>query len=73
MSDAPWIQERKEQIDYVKHLQELLYQCVRELDYVQSVENCHSGLCATSLGKHLVEEGMRTLFVTDLSKESLFE
>lgn len=52
---------------------ELLYQCVRELSYVKSVENCNSGLCATSLGADLVKRGMELLGVTDLSRETLAE
>lgn len=57
--------------DYIERLESVLYECVLELSYVQSVENCNSGLCATGQGKRLVEIGMNTLGVTDLSKESL--
>jgi hypothetical protein len=57
---------------YIMNLQELLYQCIRELDYVQCVENCDSGLCATSLGKNLVEKGMKLLVVSDLSREKMY-
>ena len=57
---------------YVMRLQEMLYQCIRELDYVQSVENCNTGLCATALGKELVEKGLVLLYLSDLSKEKLF-
>jgi len=59
------------QVEYKAKLEELLYQCIRELDYVQSVENCNSGLCASSLGKALIEEGMYLLCVPDLSQEKL--
>ena len=48
-------------------LRRLLYTCIRELGFVQSVENCTSGLCATSLGAELVERGMALLGVKDLS------
>jgi hypothetical protein len=50
---------------------ELLYQCLIELSYVQEIENCGSGLCASARGKELIEEGMKFLGVTDLSAESL--
>ena len=53
-------------------VRELLYQCIRELNYVQSVENCNSGLCATSLGEALIKKGMEVLRVKDLSKEHLY-
>jgi hypothetical protein len=52
---------------------ELLYQCIRELEYVQSVENCSSGLCASAAGRELIEEGMKALGVADLSGETLAE
>ena len=32
-----------------------------ELEYIQAVENCESGLCATSLGKSLIEEAEKML------------
>lgn len=63
---------KPDEVIYVKKLQELLYQSIRELDYVQSVENCNSGLCATSLGKDLVEKGLKLLAIKDLSKETLY-
>lgn len=44
-----------------------LYDAIRELSYVQSVENCHSGLCATAAGKEIVERGMYLLTLSDLS------
>lgn len=28
----------------------LLYECLMELSYVQSIENCNSGLCSTDKG-----------------------
>ena len=56
---------------YIERLESLLYECVLELSYVQSVENCNSGLCATAQGERLIELGMKTLGVADLSAESL--
>lgn len=50
-------------------IKSLLYDAIVELAYVQDVENCHSGLCATSQGKHIVETGMKLLGVKDLSAE----
>lgn len=50
---------------------ELLYLCIKELDYVQSVPNCESELCATAVGAELIELGMKALGVKDLSTESL--
>lgn len=50
-------------------LRSLLYEAILELGYVQSVENCHSGLCATSLGNDIIERGMKLLRVKDLSAE----
>lgn len=44
----------------------LLFECIRELSYVQCVENCNSGLCATSLGEDLVQRGIKLLGVRDL-------
>ena len=52
-------------------IRKLLYECIRELDYVQSVENCGSGLCASAKGKDLIEQGMKLLGVTDLSAETI--
>lgn len=52
-------------------IEDLLYLAVRELAYVQEVENCNSGLCATSAGKDLVERGMKALGVTSLEEETL--
>ena len=51
--------------------EKLLYECIVELEYVQSVENCSSGLCASSAGKDLIERGMKLLGVKDLSAETL--
>ncbi len=51
---------------------QLLYLCIRELEYVQSsTEACASQLCASSLGADLVERGMTLLGVKDLSAEKL--
>ena len=44
----------------------LLFECARELSYVQCVENCNSGLCATSLGADLVERSIKALEIPDL-------
>lgn len=54
---------------YVGDLESLLYACIVELEYVQSVENCRSGLCASTSGKNLVEQGMKLLQLNDLYKE----
>jgi hypothetical protein len=51
--------------------EKLLYLCIRELSYIQSVENCESGLCATSLGEELIDRGMKALGVADLEAETL--
>lgn len=53
--------------------EELLYLCIRELSYVQSVENCTSGLCASAMGKDLIDEGMKFLGIKDLSGDTLAE
>ena len=55
----------------IKALSELLYRAVRELEYIQSAENCRSGLCATSEGKEIIEAGMTLLSVKDLAAEYL--
>jgi hypothetical protein len=55
---------------YTEQLETLLYDAIVELEYVQSVENCNSGLCATAKGKHIVDLGMATLGVDDLSAET---
>lgn len=49
-------------------LRALLYDCIMELEYVQCVESPgdHS-LCATAMGKQLVERGMKLLGAKDLS------
>ena len=49
----------------------MLYRAVRELEYVQSVENCNSGLCASAEGRDVVEAGMKLLGVADLSGDTL--
>ena len=54
-----------------QQLEDLLYQCVLELSYVQE-PGCgckRRHLCASSLGADLVERGMRLLEVKDLSAE----
>lgn len=43
-----------------------------ELSYVQSVESCTSGLCASAAGKEIIERGMQLLRVKDLSADTLY-
>ena len=62
--------EEEARLDYRLRLETLLYDAVCELEGVQCVENCDSGLCATGKGKHIVELGMMTLGVDDLSAET---
>ena len=59
--------------DSHKALRALLYEAVVELEYIQCVENCHSGLCATPKGADIVNRGMELLGVKDLSTETLAE
>ena len=59
--------------DYTQALETLLYETIVELEYVQSVENCSSGLCASARGKHLVEQGMSLLRIHDLAAETWSE
>lgn len=47
----------------------LLFECIRELEYIQCVENCNSGLCATSLGRDLVRRGIELLGIRDLHED----
>lgn len=49
----------------------LLYECIRELSYVQSVENCGSGLCASANGRDLIERGMIALQIRELVEDTL--
>lgn len=60
-----------EPIQYGLQLQELLYQCIRELDYVQCCAGADSNLSATSKGKELIQAGMELLNLKDLSAETL--
>jgi len=53
------------------NLRKMLFHALRELSYVQSVENCHSGLCATAEGAEIIERGIQLLGVRDLSEEAL--
>ena len=62
--------ETEARLEYRLQLETLLYEAVCELEGVQCVENCDSGLCATGKGKWLVEQGMATLGVDDLSAEN---
>lgn len=48
---------------------ELLYRCVKELDYVQSAE--HISQCASAEGKELIRLGMEHLGIADLSADKL--
>jgi hypothetical protein len=50
-------------------LRYLLHRAIIELSYVQSVENCNSGLCATAEGEWIVDEGMKLLGLNDLAEE----
>jgi hypothetical protein len=52
-------------------LKYLLHRAVIELSYIQSVENCGSGLCATAEGEWIVKEGMKLLGLKDLSEEPI--
>jgi hypothetical protein len=54
----------------IERLRSLLYEAIVELSYVQAVENCRSGLCASAKGAALVEVGMKLLGVKDLSSET---
>ena len=63
---------------YVRHLESereklesLLYDCILELSYVQSVENCTSLLCASSNGRDLVDRGMAELKLAGLWENTL--
>lgn len=55
----------------IAQLRHLLYEAIVELEYVQCVENCSSGLCASSKGKEIINQGMKLLGVEDLSAEHL--
>lgn len=52
-------------------LREMLFRALVELSYVQNVENCEGGLCASAEGKSIIEEGMKLLGVKDLSEDAL--
>jgi len=70
--EGPAMSEREFDLAWRKDKAEaLLYKAIKELDYVQSVENCTSGLCASAEGKELIERGMKLLGVKDLSAETL--
>jgi hypothetical protein len=62
--------ELKKEPEYILQLETLLYDAIVELEYVQSVENCNSGLCATAKGKNIVDLGMATLGIDDLESET---
>ncbi len=53
-----------------QELESLLYDAIVELEYIQCVENCNSGLCATPAGEEIVNKGMKLLRVRDLSGET---
>lgn len=60
----------------MEELRKLLYECIKELEYVQIVspncaENGGGGLCASSKGKELIKQGMKLLGVKDLSAETI--
>ena len=63
--------KRKGQDDMAGISENLLYECLRELSYVQSVENCGSGLCASSNGRELIKRGMIALNVRELAEDTL--
>jgi hypothetical protein len=67
---AELVERELERNEYVRNLETFLYDAIVELDYVQSVENCNSGLCATAKGKYIVDFGMAILGVDDLSAET---
>lgn len=49
----------------------LLYECLRELCYVQGNEECTSTMCASSNGKELIERGMIALGIRELAEDTL--
>jgi hypothetical protein len=51
--------------------EDLLYECIRELSYVHSVEDCTSELCKSAVGEELIERGMKLLNVRQLAEETL--
>lgn len=53
----------------LESLRKMLYRAVKELGYVQEMED-HS-LCASAEGKAIVDDGMKLLGVPDLSFEEL--
>jgi hypothetical protein len=55
----------------IAKLRYLLYEAIVELSYVQAVENCSSGLCASWKGSQIIDRGMELLGVQDLSKAHL--
>jgi len=62
----------KTEIDvFPEDAESLLYECIRELSYVHSVENCTSELCASAVGAKLIERGMKFLNVRELAEETL--
>lgn len=53
-------------------IRKLLYECIKELEYVQlAKDGCGSGTCASSKGQELIEKGMKLLGVSDLSAETI--
>jgi hypothetical protein len=54
----------------IEKLKSLLYEAIVELSYVQAVENCRSGLCASGAGEEIIEKGMKLLGTKDLSEET---
>ncbi len=49
----------------------LLYECIVELSYVQSVEDCASIMCKSSNGRELIERGMIALNIRELAEDTL--
>jgi hypothetical protein len=56
-----------------KTAEELLYECIRELQFVHdAVEGCgNEGICASATGAELVERGMKFLNIKQLAEETL--
>ena len=53
--------------------EKLLYKAIVELSFVQENPDCGSLLCASSVGREIIEDGMKLLGVKNLSHEELPE
>jgi hypothetical protein len=60
ISDIMWLLEKNDE------LEQLLYQAIVELAYVQ--ESPDHSLCASAKGKEIIERGTKLLGVEDLSR-----